>query len=109
MPAQAVTLDRALTARTQFVVARSFVDDGRIRKGDPGNVRRLYGDRDIALRGNDGTPDMFRAKFVTRDERVLVRPDVVIIVRPIVDALAVIEPRLRRQRRPAHVILARPP
>jgi len=109
MPAQTITLDRALTARTQFVVVWSFVNNRRVRKGDPGHVRRVHGDADIALRRNHSAPDMFRAKFVTRDERILVRSDVVIIVRPIVDALAMIEPRLGRQRRPTNVILARPP
>src|SRR5437763_15039411 len=52
---------------------------------------------------------MFGAKIVARDKRILVRPDVVITVGPIMDAAAAIEARFRRQWRPADVILARAP
>src|SRR5437588_8608088 len=52
---------------------------------------------------------MFGAKIVARYERILVRTDVVITVRPIMDSAAAIEARFRRQWRPAHVILARAP
>ena len=39
---------------------------------------------------------MFGAEIVARDKRILVRPDVVITVRPIMDAAAAIEARFRR-------------
>jgi hypothetical protein len=52
---------------------------------------------------------MFGAKFVARDECVLIRANVVIIVRPIVDPVAAVKSRFGREWRPADVILARAP
>lgn len=52
---------------------------------------------------------MFGAEFIVRNERVLVGTNIVIAVRPGMDATAAIEERLGRQRRPADVILARSP
>jgi hypothetical protein len=107
--AQPVALDRLLAARTQFVIARSFVHDRRVRKSDPGDVLRLDDDVDVPLRGNHGPTNVLGTEIVGRDERVLIRADVVVTVRPILDSAASIEPGFGRQRRPAHVILARPP
>jgi hypothetical protein len=50
-----------------------------------------------------------RAEFVGRDKGILVWPNIVIAVRPIVNATAPIEARLGRQRGPADIILARSP
>jgi hypothetical protein len=107
--AQPIALDRPLTARTQFVITRSFVHDRRVREGDPGDVLRLNHDVDVSLDGNHGPANVFGAKIVRSHERVLIRPDVVITVSPILDSAASIEPRFGRQRRPADVILARAP
>ena len=52
---------------------------------------------------------MLVAEFIRRDERILVGPDVVITVRPILNAAAAIEARFRRQGRPADIILVRAP
>src|SRR5207237_1277514 len=104
-----IPLNRPRPARAQFLVVRSFVDDGRVRKGDPRDVRRFDHDIDVALRGNNRAAHVFGAEIVARDKRILVRPDVVITVRPIMDAAAAIEARLRGQWRPADVILARTP
>jgi hypothetical protein len=106
---EAIALDRPLATRAQFIVARPFVDDRRVRERDVRHVGRFDHDGDVPFGGNDGAPDFLRAKFVARNERVLVRPDIVIAVCPIVDAAAPIEARLGRQRRPADVILARSP
>lgn len=38
LSAQPIALDRPLPARSQFLVARPFVHDRRIRVGDPGDV-----------------------------------------------------------------------
>jgi hypothetical protein len=52
---------------------------------------------------------VFRAEVIAGNKRVLVRPDVVITVRPIMNAAPAIEARFRRQRRPADVVLTRTP
>lgn len=109
MPPETITLDGAAAARAQFIEVRAFVDDGRIRKSNPGYVCGVGHDVDVAFRRHHRAPNFFRAEFVTRDKRILVRPDVVIIIRPIVDSAAPVEARFRRQGRPADVILARAP
>lgn len=52
---------------------------------------------------------MFVAKFVVRNKRILVGPNIVIAVRPRMDPTAAIEARFGRQRRPADIIFARSP
>jgi len=52
---------------------------------------------------------MFVAKFIRGHERILIRTDVVIAIRPILDPAPAIETRFWRQGRPANVILARTP
>jgi hypothetical protein len=52
---------------------------------------------------------MFVAKFVVRNKGILIGTDVVIAVRPRMDAAAAIEAGFRRQWRPADIILARSP
>ena len=69
----------------------------------------MIDDRDVAFRWEKSLLDPRRAKFARRDETILVRTDVVIIVRPIVDPGALIEARFRRQRCPADVIVALAP
>jgi hypothetical protein len=59
-----ITLDRPLAARTQFIVARSFVDDRRVRERDAGDVCRFDDDIDVAFGGNNRAPHMFGAKFI---------------------------------------------
>ena len=98
-----------LTARAQFVVVRSLVYDGGVVVSNVGHVRRLVHDGDVAVDRNDRSLDAARSKFIVGDERILVGTDVVIIVRPIVDASTAIEVRLRWKRRPTHILIARSP
>lgn len=100
---------RPLAARTQLIVARAFVDDGRVSESDPGHVPGVDDDREVALGRNDRTPDMFGPELSGGNERVLFRPDVVITIGPILDSLPPIETRFRGQRSPADVILVGPP
>jgi hypothetical protein len=109
LAAQPISLDRARAAGPQLFVARPLVPDGSVRERDPGDVVRFDHDRQVAFRWNDRAPDMFGPEFVGRDKGILLWTDIVIAVRPILDAAAPIEPRFRRQRSPADIILARPP
>ncbi|MEN3370133.1 MAG: hypothetical protein V7609_2276 [Verrucomicrobiota bacterium] len=52
---------------------------------------------------------MLGPEFIAGNERVLIGADVVITIRPIVDAAAAIEARFRRQGRPADIVFARAP
>ncbi len=94
---------------THLVIIRTFVDDRCVVVGDIGDVGGLIDDSDIAFRRQDRGLNPLRAKLPGCDEGILVRPDVVIVIRPIVDAGALIEPRFRGQRRPADVIVALAP
>ena len=103
---QAKSLHRLASLRAQFLVVGTFVDHGCVVIGNVGDVGRLIDDRHIAFRRQDGGPGSLRAEFSCRNKTILVRTDVVIVIRPIVDAGALIESRFRRQRRPADVIVA---
>jgi hypothetical protein len=67
----------------QIVVARTVVDHGRIVAGDIGDVGRLVNDRHVALDRNNRALDQTAPEFIPGDECVLIRPDVVVAVRPI--------------------------
>lgn len=103
------TLDRLLTARSQFVIIWSLIYDRRIVVGNVGHVGRLIDDGDVALARHDVALDLFVSKFPRRDEAVLVGANVVIVIGPIMNAAAAIEARFRRQRRPADIFIALAP
>jgi hypothetical protein len=93
---QTIALDRPLTARTHFVKTGSFVHDRRVRESDPGDVLRFNYDGDVSLGRNHGLTEVFGTEIVRGHERVLVGPDVVITVRPVLDSAASIEPGFGR-------------
>jgi len=102
-------LDRLLRLGANFVVARTLVHNRGVVVCDVGDVNRLLDDRHVALRRNDRAFEARRAKLFCFDEAILVRTDVVIAVRPIVDAGPAIEARFRRQRSPADVVITLAP
>jgi len=89
-------LDRLLGAGAQFVVARSLVYDCGVAVGDVRDVGRLIDDRYVALARDDAPLHAFAAEFPGRNEGILVRADIIIAVRPIMNAAAAIEARFRR-------------
>lgn len=106
---QAKPLHRLAALRTHFFIVGTFVDHGCVVISDVGDVGRLVNDRHVALRRHNRGLDPLRAQFSGRNEAILVGTDVVIVIRPIVDAGALIESRFRGQRRPTDVIVALAP
>ena len=102
-------MNRLPTARTQLVVAWALIYDRRVTVGDVGDVCRLIDDRYVALGRNDGCLDTVRAKLIGGNETVLVRADVIIIVRPVMNTGAPIETRFGGQRRPTDIIITLAP
>lgn len=102
-------LDRLLRLRANFVVARTLVHNRGVVVRDVGDVGRLIDDGHVALGGNDRAFEPRRAKLFCFDKAILVRTDVVITVRPIVDAGRAIEARFRRQRGPTNVVITLAP
>ena len=102
-------LDRLLRLRANFVVARTLVHNRGVVVGDVGDVGRLSDDGHVALGRNDRVFEARRAKLFCLDEAILVRTDVVITVRPIVDAGSAIETRFRRQRSPTDIVITLAP
>jgi len=102
-------LDWLLRPRTDFVVARALVHNRGVVVRDVGDVGRLIDDGHVALGGNDRDFEPRRAKLSCLNEAILVRTDVVITVRPIVDAGAAIEARFRRQRCPTDIVITLAP
>jgi len=102
-------LDRLLRLRANFVVARTLVHNRGVVVGDVSDVGRLINDGHVALRRNDRAFEPRRAKLFCFDEAILVRTDVVITVRPIVNAGPAIEARFRRERGPADVVITLAP
>src|SRR5207249_3064765 len=86
-----------------------LVNDRGISVGNVGDVGRLDYDRHIALDRNHRALDAPRSEFTARNKSVLVGTDIVIVVRPITDAVFPIKARFRRQWSPTDVILARSP
>ena len=99
------SLNRFATVRPQFVVIRTLVDDGRVAVGDVRNVGGLVDDGQVAFARHNCGRDSLCAKFIHRNERILVGADVVVIVGPVMNAGAPIETRFRRQWRPTDVIV----
>jgi len=97
-------LDRLLRLRANFVVARTLVHNRGVVVRDVGDVGRLIDNGHVALGRNERVFEARRAKLFCFDEAILVRTDVVITVRPIVDAGSAIEARFRRQRGPTDVV-----
>lgn len=106
---QAKSLHWLATLRAHLVVTWPLVHDSRVVVSDVGDVGGLIDNGHIAFRRNHRGLDPLRTEFSRRDKTILVGADVVIVIRPIVDAGALIESRLRRQRRPADVIVALSP
>ena len=106
---ESITLNRFATDRTQLVIIRALVYNGRVVVSDVRDVGRLIHDGDIAFGREECLLDTRRAEFATGNEAILIGPDVVIIVGPIVNAGALIESRFRRERRPSDIILALSP
>ena len=102
-------LDRLLTARAYFIVARTLIYDRRVVVSDVGDVGRLIDDGHVALGRNHGALRARRAELPCFNEAILLRADVVITVRPIVNAGAAIEARFGRERRPADIVVALAP
>ncbi len=106
---ESIPLDRLATDRAQFIVIRAFIHDGRVAVSNVGDVRGLIDDRHVAFRRKQRLLNPRRAEFAARDETILIRPDVIIVVGPVVNAGALVELRFRRQRRPADIIIALAP
>src|SRR5439155_14440 len=98
-------LDRLLRPRANFIVARPLVHNRGVVVRDIGDVGRLIDDGHVARGRNDRVFEPRRAKLFCFDEAILVRTDVVITVRPIVDAGSAIEARFRRQWGPTDVVI----
>jgi len=95
--------------RANFVVAWALVHNRGVVVRDVGDVGRLIDDGHVAFGRNDRVFEPRRAKLFCLDEAILVRTDVVITVRPIVDAGSVIEARFWRQRGPTDVVITLAP
>jgi hypothetical protein len=93
-----------LRLRANFVVARALVHNRGVVVRDVGDVGRLIDDGYVALGRNDRVFEPRRAKLFCFDEAILVRTDVVITVRPIVDAGPAIEARFLWKRGPTDVV-----
>jgi len=106
---QAKPLHRLAALPAHFLIVGTFVDHGCVVIRDVGDVGCLINDGHVALRRHNRGLDPLRAEFSGRNETILVGTDVVIVIRPIMDAGALIESRFRRQRRPADVIVALAP
>ena len=102
-------LDRLLRLRANFVVARTLVHNRGLVVRDVGDVGRLIDDGHVVLGRNERAFEPRRAKLFRFDEAILVRTDVVITVRPIVDAGPAIEACFRRQRGPTDVVITLAP
>ena len=102
-------LDRLLRPRANFIVARPLVHNRGVVVRDIGDVGRLIDDGHVARGRNDRVFEPRRAKLFCFDEAILVRTDVVITVRPIVDAGSAIEARFRRQWGPTDVVITLAP
>ena len=89
-------LDRLLRARAHFFVIRSLVYHRGVAVSDVRDVGRLIDDRDIALARDDAALHALAAEFPGRDEGILIRADIIITVRPIMNATAAIEACFRR-------------
>ena len=103
------TLDRSVSASAQFVIVRSLVYDRRVVVSDVRDICRLIDDGHVTIGRNNNALDALRSKLICRNETILVWADVVIIIGPIVDAVALIETRFWRERRPTDVIVALAP
>ncbi len=106
---QSQALDRLLCLRANFVVDRALVHNRGVVVRDVGDVGRLIDDSHVALGRNDRVFEPRCAKLFCLDEAILVRTDIVITIRPIVDASSAIEARFRRQRGPADVVITLAP
>jgi hypothetical protein len=106
---EAQAFNRLPTACTQLVVAWTLIYDGRVTVSDIGDVCRLINDRHVALGRNEGCLNAARAKLICRNEAVLVRADVVIIVSPVMNTGPPIKTRFGRQRRPTDIIITLAP
>ena len=104
-----VALQRLAALRPQLFVIWTLIDDCSVLVGDVGHVGRLVDDGDVTLGRHHCGFEPLAPKLLSRNKRVLIRTNIVIIIGPIVNAGAPIEPRLRRQRRPADKVLALPP
>lgn len=102
-------LDRLLRPRANFIVARALVYNRGVVVGDVGNVGRLIDNSHVALGRNDRAFEPRRAKLFCLDEAILVRTDVIITIRPIVDADSAIEARFRWQRSPTDIVITLAP
>ena len=102
-------LDWLLRLRANFIVARTLVHNRGVVVGDVGNVGRLIDDGHVAFGWNDRVLEPRRAKLSCLDEAILVRTNVVITIRPIVNAGAAIETRFRRQRSPTDIVITLAP
>ncbi len=103
------TLDRLLSTAAQFVIVRPLVYDRRVVVCDVRDICRLIDDGHVTFGRNDTALDALRSKLICRNETILVRADVVIIIGPIVNTAAPIEARFWRKRRPTDVIAALAP
>ena len=103
------TLDRSLSASAQFVIVRPLVYDRRVVVCDVRDICRLIDDGHVTFGRNDNALNALRSKLICRNETILVRSDVVIIIGPIVNTAAPIEARFWRKRRPTDVIVALAP
>lgn len=104
-----ITLNRLTADCFQLIVIRTFVNNGRIVISDVRNVGRLINDGNIALGRQKRLLHSRRAKFATRDKAILVRTDIIITIRPVMNAGVLIETRFRGKWRPANVIVALAP
>lgn len=102
-------LNRLLGAAPQLIVVRSLVNDNRVVISDIRDVGGLIDNRDVAFDRNHYALDLLRTEFICRNETILVRARVIIIVRPIMNARPPVKARFRREWRPADVIVTLAP
>ncbi len=106
---QMQTLDRSPAMFAQTIEVRTFVHDHRLVVSDVGHVGRFIDDGNVLLHRNNGALHILIADVFVRHEDVFAGVDVVITVGPFVNSFAALETRLRRQRRPADMLIARAP
>ena len=81
----------------------------RVVVADVRDVHRALDDRHIPLARQQHRREERGAEIVRVAEAVVVRPDVVARIDPCAEARVLLPARLGRQRRPAHIVIARTP
>lgn len=109
LPLETQPLNRLLSPRAQFVIVRPVIYNHRVAVTNVSDVCRLVDNRHVALGWNYGCLNATRAKLIRRNETILVRANIVVIICPITNTAAPIEARFWRKRGPPDIIVTLAP